>query len=104
MTNIQEELFKLQDKGYRDMQIKIIPNINPETIIGVRTPELRNLAKRLFKENNYIEFINDLPHKYFDENQLHAFIISMIKDYNECLDCFNKFLPFIDNWATCDQQ
>ena len=104
MTNIQEELFKLQDKGYRDMQIKIIPTVNPDTIIGVRTPELRNLAKRLFKENNYIEFINDLPHKYFDENQLHAFIISIIKDYDECLNYFNKFLPYIDNWATCDQQ
>ena len=104
MTNIQEELFKLQDKEYRNMQIKIIPTVNPDTIIGVRTPELRNLAKRLFKENNYIEFINDLPHKYFDENQLHAFIISMIKDYDECLNYFNKFLPYIDNWATCDQQ
>ena len=102
--NINEELFKLQDKEYRNMQIKIIPNVNPDTIIGVRTPELRNLAKRLFKDNNYVEFINDLPHKYFDENQLHAFIISMIKDYNECLDSFNKFLPYIDNWATCDQQ
>ena len=104
MTNIQEELFKLQDKEYRNMQIKIIPTVNPDTIIGVRTPELRNLAKRLFKENNYIEFINDLPHKYFDENQLHAFIISIIKDYDECLNYFNKFLPYIDNWATCDQQ
>ena len=74
--NIKEELFKLQDKEYRNMQIKIISNVNPESIIGVRTPELRKLGKKLFKENNYKEFINDLPHKYFDENQLHAFIIS----------------------------
>lgn len=104
MTDIQKELFKLQDKEYRKMQIKIIPTVNPDTIIGVRTPELRNLAKKLFKENNYAEFINSLPHQYFDENQLHAFIISMIKDYNECLKCFNRFLPYIDNWSTCDQQ
>ena len=104
MNNIQKELFKLQDKEYREMQVKIIPTVNPNTIIGVRTPELKNLAKKLFKENNYIEFINDLPHKYFDENQLHAFIISMIKDYDECLERFNKFLPYIDNWSTCDQQ
>lgn len=101
--NIKEELFKLQDKEYRNMQIKIISNVNPESIIGVRTPELRKLGKKLFKENNYKEFINDLPHKYFDENQLHAFIISEIKDYDECLEEFNKFLPYVDNWATCDQ-
>ena len=104
MNNIQKELFKLQDKEYRNMQIKIIPTVNPDTIIGIRTPDLRNLAKKLFKENKYNEFINSLPHQYFDENQLHAFIISMIKNYDECLNCFNKFLPYVDNWSTCDQQ
>ena len=103
MDSIKEELFKLQDLKYRDMQIKIIPNIDSDTIIGVRTPELRKIAKRMLKED-YKTFLEDLPHKYFDENQLHAFIISGIKDYDECLDCFNKFLPYIDNWATCDQQ
>ena len=103
MDSIKEELFKLQDLKYRDMQIKIIPNIDSDTIIGVRTPELRIMAKKLLK-GDYKSFIEDLPHKYFDENQLHAFIISGIKAYDECLDCFNKFLPYIDNWATCDQQ
>ena len=103
MDSIKEELFKLKDLKYRDMQIKIIPNIDSDTIIGVRTPELRKIAKRMLKED-YKTFLEDLPHKYFDENQLHAFIISGIKDYDECLDCFNKFLPYIDNWATCDQQ
>ena len=103
MDSIKEELFKLQDLKYRNMQIKIIPNIDSDTIIGVRTPELRKIAKRMLKED-YKSFIEDLPHKYFDENQLHAFIISGIKDYDECLDCFNRFLPYIDNWATCDQQ
>ena len=100
---IQDRLFELQDKKYRDMQIKIIPTVNPDTIIGVRTPDLRRLAKELLR-GDYKSFINDLPHKYFDENQLHAFIISGIKDYDECLEEFNKFLPYIDNWETCDQQ
>ncbi len=101
--NIEKELFKLQDKKYRDMQITIIPTVKAETIIGVRTPELKKIAKELYKSNNYKEFINSLPHKYFDENQLHAFILGEIKDYDECLDSVNKFLPYIDNWATCDQ-
>ena len=103
MKTIESTLLKLQDKEYQKLQSKTIPNIDPDTIIGVRTPELRKLAKKMYKENNYEEFINDLPHKYFDENQLHAFIISEIKDYSKCLDEFNKFLPYIDNWATCDQ-
>ncbi len=103
MSNIQEELFKLQDTKYRDFQIKLIPNINPDSIIGVRTPELRSYAKKIVKESNYISFLDDLPHKYFDENQLHAFIISELKDYDVCIEYINKFLPFVDNWATCDQ-
>ena len=103
MSNIEKDLFKMQDKKYREMQIKIIPNIDPNSIIGIRTPELRKYAKDLFKSNNYISFLNDLPHKYFDENQLHAFIIFELKDYNECITYTNKFLPYVDNWATCDQ-
>ena len=103
MNRITDELFSLQDKKYRDMQVKIIPNIDSESIIGVRTPELRNKKKKMVKENNYFEFLNNLPHKYFDENQLHAFIVSEIKDYDECISYVNKFLPYVDNWATCDQ-
>lgn len=102
MNKIQERLFSLQDKKYQEMQYKIIPNINKETIIGVRTPELRSLAKEIIKED-YQSFLNNLPHKYFDENQLHAFIISEIKEYKECINYINKFLPYVDNWATCDQ-
>ncbi|MBQ6285334.1 MAG: DNA alkylation repair protein [Bacilli bacterium] len=103
MNTIREELFKLQDKKYRDFQAKLVPNIDINSLIGVRTFELRNLAKRMVKENNYSSFLNDLPHKYFDENQLHVFIISEIKNYDECINYINKFLPFVDNWATCDQ-
>ena len=98
-----DDLYKLQDKKYRDFQGKLIPNIDINNIIGVRTKELRCYAKELIKNNNYISFIENLPHKCFDENQLHAFIISEIKNYDECILYINKFLPYIDNWATCDQ-
>ena len=103
MDAIQKELFKLQDKKYKEFQEKLIPTRDPDTIIGVRTPELRKYAKELFKSNNYQSFLKELPHKYFDENQLHAFIISEIKDYDECINYINEFLPYVDNWATCDQ-
>ena len=103
MKCISEELFKLQDIKYRDFQVKLIPNYSIDIMIGVRTPDLRNYAKKLLKENKYKEFLEELPHKYFDENQLHAFIISEIKDYEKCIIYINKFLPYVDNWATCDQ-
>ena len=102
MNNIINKLYKLQDKEYRDFQIKLIPNINSNTIIGIRTKELKKYAKELVKDNNYMSFIEELPHKYFEENQLHAFIISEIKDYDKCIEYINKFLPYINNWATCD--
>ena len=101
--NIIKTLLDLKDKKYGEFQIKLIPTVDPKSIIGVRTPELRKLAKEIIKENDYEAFLNDLPHKYFDENQLHAFIISEIKDYDRCLDEVSKFLPYVDNWATCDQ-
>lgn len=100
---ILNELFKLQDIKYRDFQAKLMPTMNPENVIGVRTPELRKLAKQLAKREDVDEFLDSLPHKYFDENQLHAFIISEIKDYEKCLDRLEAFLPYVDNWATCDQ-
>lgn len=103
MDNIKKDLYKMQDKDYRDFQVKLFPTINPKSVIGVRTPKLRDYAKNLIKNNNYLSFLEELPHEYFDENQLHAFIISELKDYDECLLYVNKFLPYIDNWATCDQ-
>ncbi len=101
MDSIKEKLFKLQDKKYQELQSKIIPNIDSSTIIGVRTPEIKKLAKEIVK-GDYKLFLEELPHKYYDENQLHAFIISEIKDYDECINYINKFLPYINNWATCD--
>lgn len=103
MDYIEEELFQLQDIKYKEFQSKLIPNVNKDNIIGVRTPELKKLAKSLFKSGDYLTFLEDLPHKYFDENQLHAFIISEFKDYDACISYINKFLPYVDNWATCDQ-
>lgn len=103
VKEIQAELFKNQDEKYRDFQVKLLPTVNLQSVIGVRTPILRAFAKNLYKENDFSDFFDDLPHKYFDENQLHAFLISEIKDFDFCIDELNKFLPFVDNWATCDQ-
>ena len=100
---IREELFRLQDPEYRDFQKKLIPTADPECVIGVRTPELRKYAKQLVKEEEVSLFLGDLPHSFFDENQLHAFIISGMKDYERCIGEVERFLPYIDNWATCDQ-
>ena len=102
-TDLHKELKKLQDLKYRDMQIKIIPTVKPASIIGVRTPELKAMAKEILKSGDYKDFLNDLPHKYFEENQLHAFILSGMKDASECFNELEKFLPYVDNWATCDQ-
>ena len=101
--DIRKRLFELQDEKYRDFQKNLIPTVEPESIIGVRTPELRKYAKQLVKEDKIDEFLNDLPHAYFDENQLQAFIVSEMKDYDRCIEEVCRFLPFVDNWATCDQ-
>lgn len=100
---IREKLFSLQDFKYGDFQAKLMPTIARETVIGVRTPVLREYAKKLAKEENVSEFLQDLPHQYFEENQLHAFIICEQKNYEECIKELNFFLPYVDNWATCDQ-
>ena len=103
MTEIVKRLFELQDEKYRDFQVKLIPTVDPSAVIGVRTPELRKLAKELLKNGDTDSFLDALPHEYFDENQLHAFILSGMKDYEKCMAGVCAFLPFIDNWATCDQ-
>lgn len=100
---IQKTLFLHQDEKYRDFQEKLLPTLKPDTIIGVRTPVLRGFAKALYREEDITDFLNDLPHKYFEENQLHGFWISEIKDFDRCVDELNRFLPYVDNWATCDQ-
>ena len=101
--DIRKELKKLQDKGYRDMQVTIIPTVEADSIIGVRTPALRQLAKELSKREDVSKFLEDVPHKFFEENQLHAFILSGMKDAESCIRLVDEFLPYVDNWATCDQ-
>ena len=101
--DITKDIYKYQDIKYQKFLQNLIPNINPDLIIGVKTPELKNLAKIYFNNNDIDIFLNTLPHIYFEENQLHAFIINNIKDFNICIKEVNTFLPYINNWATCDQ-
>lgn len=132
--SIQEELFRLQDSKYADFQYKLIPTIPRETIIGVRVPELRKLAKSYISETQgrgggtgesqrqahtgkmygepqrqacagelqYQAFMEELPHKYYDENILHGMLISEMKNYDACIEAVDAFLPYVDNWAVCD--
>ena len=99
---IQKELFSLQDKEYMKFLSKLTPNVSEDTIIGVRIPEIRKLAKKLVKNNEYEDFLKELPHKYYDENLLHGAIISENKDFENCIESLDSFLPFVDNWAVCD--
>ena len=99
---IQKELFSLQDKKYMKFLSKLTPNVPEDTIIGVRIPEIRKLAKKLVKNNKYEDFLKELPHKYYDENLLHGAIISESKDFKNSIELLDNFLPFIDNWAVCD--
>lgn len=100
---ITDALFALQDAAYRDFQAKLIPGLESGSMIGVRTPALRKLAKQMAKREEIGGFLEALPHTYFDENQLHAFILSERKDFGQCVEEVGRFLPFVDNWATCDQ-
>ena len=98
---IQEKLFEYQDLGYREFNSKLIPNIDKETMIGVRIPDIRKIEKSLTIEEKE-EFLLKLPHRYFEENMLHGIIISNMKDYNKVITNLEKFLPYVDNWAVCD--
>lgn len=104
MTNkqIRERLFSLKDEKYRDFSSSLVPTVAKEKVIGVRTPMLRSFAKELLKEGTQQEFMTALPHKYFEEDNLHALLIMGIKDFDSCIALLREFLPFVDNWATCD--
>ena len=102
-TIIYNRLCEMQDETYRSFQASLIPELKAERMIGVRTPELRAYAKELLASGDYTDFISTLPHEYFDEMQLHAFIISELKDFEQCMSEVERFLPHVDNWATCDQ-
>lgn len=102
MTEIQTALFAMQDEKYGDFQQKLIPGLPREKVIGVRTPQIKTLAKELRTQNLYAPFLASLPHEYYDENILHGAIISLEKDYDTCIRALNVFLPYVDNWAVCD--
>ena len=97
---LSDVLFKNQDEAYRQMQVRLLPNIAPDTIIGVRTPVLRGIAKEM--EDRY-HFLKALPHSCFEENQIHCFLLEREKDFGFVISEIERFLPYVDNWATCDQ-
>ena len=101
--DILQRLYALQDPSYQAFQAKLIPNLPPEKIIGVRTGELRALARELTRRGEDAAFLARLPHRYFEEDQLHAFLISDVRIYGEAIALLDAFLPHVDNWATCDQ-
>ena len=102
MTSLQERLFAMQDKQYAAFQAKLTPGVPVESFIGIRVPVLRKFAKEFTKEAECKDFLQQLPHEYYDENMLHGLLISEVKDYEECIRLTDRFLPFVDNWAVCD--
>ena len=102
MSTITERLLALQDLKYKEFHSKLMPTISPEVIIGVRTPDIRKLAKQIAGSEEAEEFLRTLPHTYYEENNLHGCLIESMKDFDACVDALEKFLPYVDNWATCD--
>ena len=102
MKKVIDVLFFNQDLKYRDFHSSLVPSVNKERFIGVRTPVLRQIAKDMIKDGSYNEFIKELPHYYYEENTLHSCILSLYKDIDDLLIELDRFLPYIDNWATCD--
>ncbi len=101
ISEIKKELLALQDIPYRDFQRRLLPTLAAEKIIGVRTPQLRALARHY--KHHASPFLAALPHEYFEENNLHTFLLEDMRDFDECISLVNEFLPHVDNWATCDQ-
>lgn len=102
VANIQKQLLEMQDLAYKAFHSRLMPTISPETIIGVRTPALRKFAKEMTKYGDVEAFLRELPHKFYEENNLHGFLIEGMKDFDKCLAEVDRFLPYVDNWATCD--
>ena len=102
MEEIQKHLFELQDIKYRDFHSRLMPDTDKETVIGIRVPVLRKYAKSIAGTELSEKFIKELPHHYYEENNLHMMLITGIKDYDRCISEIERFLPYIDNWATCD--
>lgn len=101
--SVYERLMKYQDLEYRDFQSRIVPNIDKKNIIGVRTPQMREIVKDIYGTDEATKFIKKLPHKYYEENLIHFFLIAKIKNFDECVKEVERFLPYIDCWPVCDQ-
>ncbi len=101
--SVYEMLLEVKDDKYRDFQAKLVPNISPDTIIGVRTPDMRKIAKEVFNSDLKDGFLAELPHRYYEENLVHFFVVALIKDFDECIEAVEAFLPYIDCWPVSDQ-
>ena len=102
LSVIINDLFSMQDADYKDFHSALMPTVDKNTIIGIRVPVLRKYARKLYKTNDFWDFLSLLPHKYYEENNLHAFLIEQITDVDRCIFELERFLPYINNWATCD--
>ena len=100
---LYDRLAEVKDDAYREFQAKLVPNIPPETILGVRTPEMRKIAKEVFESPDREAFLSDLPHKYYEEDLIHFFVVAMIRDFGECVSAVEAFLPYVDCWPVSDQ-
>lgn len=100
--NVQKQLFALADPEYKTFHCRLMPTVDPQTVIGIRTPILRKFAADFAKTEEAALFLEHLPHTYYEENNLHGFLIEKIKDYNTVIKELNRFLPYVNNWATCD--
>ncbi len=101
--SIRERIMEFKDEGYREFQSKLVPNISPDTIVGVRTPDMKKIAKEFFGTPEGEKFLKELPHELYEENLIHIFMVSMIKDFDECVEALETFLPYVDCWPVCDQ-
>ena len=100
---LYNRLMEVKDDSYREFQAKLVPSIPPETILGVRTPEMRRIAKEVFESPGREAFLSSLPHRYYEENLIHFFVISMIRDFDACVQAVEGFLPYVDCWPVSDQ-
>ncbi|MBR5943621.1 MAG: DNA alkylation repair protein [Lachnospiraceae bacterium] len=100
---VYERLLEVKDDTYKEFQSKLVPNIDGETILGVRTPDMRNIAKEVFGTSECERFLKDIPHKYYEENLVHMFLIGRIKNFDECVKATDEFLPYVDCWPVSDQ-
>jgi 3-methyladenine DNA glycosylase AlkD len=98
-----DRLVEVKDEKYRDFQIKLVPTVPPETVIGVRTPDLRKIAKEVFDGKDRDAFLYDLPHRYYEENLIHFFVLARIRDFDQCVKAVDAFLPYVDCWPVSDQ-